>query len=81
MPVGVGRECELDFQGVFRVPPGGGDAELVVAEKEFEQPNGLSFSPDETILYVNDRRDLKAYDVAPRVAVNRRPVRGQMGSR
>ena len=33
--VGVARECELDFQGVFRVPPGGGDAELVVAEKEF----------------------------------------------
>ena len=30
--VGVARECELDFQGVFRVPPGGGGAELVVAE-------------------------------------------------
>jgi len=55
--VGVARECELDFQGVFRVPPGGGDAELVVAEKEFEQPNGLCFSPDESILYVNDRQN------------------------
>jgi gluconolactonase len=28
--VGVARECELDFQGVFRVPPGGGDVELLV---------------------------------------------------
>ena len=70
VPVGVGRKCELDFQGVYRVPPGsagpgGGDCELVVAEKEFEQPNGLAFSPDESILYVNDRRDLKAFDVAP----------------
>ena len=58
MPVGVGRKFELDFQGVYRVPPGGGDCELVVAEKEFEQPNGLAFSPDESVMYVNDRRDL-----------------------
>lgn len=79
--VGVGRECELDFQGVYRVPPGGGDVELVVAEKEFEQPNGLCFSPDETILYINDRQDLKAYDVAPDGSLsNVRVVRDQMGS-
>ena len=41
MPVGVGRKCELDFQGLFMVPPGGGDVVLVSEEKEFEQPNGL----------------------------------------
>ena len=35
---GCGRENELDFQGVYRVPPGGGDCELVVPEGEFEQP-------------------------------------------
>src|SRR5258708_3279160 len=79
--VGVARECELDFQGVFRVPPGGGDAELVVAEKEFEQPNGLCFSPDESILYVNDRQNLKAYDVAPDGSLsNVRIVHDEMGS-
>ena len=79
--VGVARECELDFQGVFRVPPGGGDAELVVAEKEFEQPNGLCFSPDESILYVNDRQNLKAYDVAPDGSLsNVRIMHDQMGS-
>jgi gluconolactonase len=62
--VGVGRKFELGFQGVFRVPPGGGELELVVAEGEFEQPNGLCFSPDESVLYVNDLQDIKAYDVA-----------------
>ena len=81
VPVGVGRKFELDFQGVFRVPPGGGDAELVVAEKEFEQPNGLAFSPDESVLYVNDRRDLKAFDVAPDGSLsNVRTLRDEMGS-
>ncbi|MCL2395571.1 MAG: SMP-30/gluconolactonase/LRE family protein [Acidimicrobiaceae bacterium] len=62
--VGVGRECDLDFQGVYRVPPGGGDCELVVAKDEFEQPNGLCFSPDERLLYINDRQDVKVFDVA-----------------
>jgi len=77
----VGRDCELDFQGVYRVPPGGGDLELVVAEKEFEQPNGLCFSPDESILYINDRQNLKAYDVAPDGSLsNVRMVRDEMGS-
>ena len=64
-PVGVARKFELGFQGVFRVPPGGGDIELLVAEDEFEQPNGLCFSPDESVLYVNDLQHVKAFDVAP----------------
>jgi gluconolactonase len=63
--VGVGRKCDLDFQGVFRVPPGGGDLQLLVDPGEFSQPNGLAFSPDESILYVDDMNDLKAFDVAP----------------
>jgi len=50
--VGVVRQQELDFQGVYRIPPGGGDLQLVV--DDFEQPNGLCFSPDEQTLYVND---------------------------
>jgi gluconolactonase len=63
--VGVARPFELGFQGVFRVPPGGGDTELVVARDEFEQPNGICFSPDESTLYVDDLDDLKAFDVHP----------------
>jgi gluconolactonase len=63
--VGVGRDPELDFRGVYRVPPGGGDLELVVEKGQFDQPNGLCFSPDERVLYVDDRDDIKAFDVAP----------------
>jgi gluconolactonase len=66
MPVvGLERERELGFQGVYRIPPGDGELELVVAEDEFEQPNGLCFSPDESLLYINDtpRAHIKVYDV------------------
>ena len=68
MPVfGEERERELGFQGVYRIPPGGGQPELVVGEDEFEQPNGLCFSPDESLLYINDTPGalIKVYDVAP----------------
>lgn len=40
---------ELGFAGVFRIAPNG---ELSVATDECEYPNGLTFSPDESILYV-----------------------------
>jgi len=40
---------ELGFAGVFRIAP---DGELTVATDECEYPNGLAFSPDESILYV-----------------------------
>jgi gluconolactonase len=57
---------QLGFRGVYRVPPDGGDLELVVDRDEFDQPNGLCFSPDESILYVNDSsaRNVKAFAVA-----------------
>lgn len=79
--VGVGRECELDFQGVYRVPPAGGPVELVVARDQFEQPNGLCFSPDESVIYINDRTNLKAFDVASDGSlVNGRVIGEDMGS-
>jgi gluconolactonase len=58
---------QLGFRGLFRVPPRGGDLELLVDEGEFDQPNGLCFSPDETLLYVNDSaaRNVKVFEVAP----------------
>jgi gluconolactonase len=62
--VGVARKCDLDFRGVFRVPPGCGDLQLVADPDEFALPNGLAFSPDESVLYVDDRDDIKAFDVA-----------------
>ena len=65
---GIERERELGWQGVFMIPPDGGQDELrlVVAQDEFEMPNGLCFSPDESLLYVNDTPGacIKVFDVA-----------------
>ena len=63
---GVERPRELGWQGVFRVSPDGG-LHLVVDKRQFDQPNGLCFSPDESKLYVNDttRALIRVYDVAP----------------
>jgi gluconolactonase len=65
---GIERERELGFQGVYVIPPGGGQDELRLAlpEDEFEMPNGLCFSPDESLLYINDtpRAHIKVFDVA-----------------
>src|SRR5947207_14756122 len=61
---GVEREQDLDFQGVYRIAPGGGEPELLV--DDFVQPNGLCFSPDEALLYINDtdRAHIRVFDVA-----------------
>jgi gluconolactonase len=66
MPVfGEERDRELGFQGVYRVRPGGGDPELVVDREKYEQPNGLCFSPDESLMYINDTPNalIDVYDV------------------
>ena len=67
MPVyGVERPRELGWQGVFRVSPAG-KLDLVVDKRQFDQPNGLCFSPDESKLYINDttRTLIRVFDVAP----------------
>src|ERR1700676_1133166 len=67
MPVyGVERPRQLGFQGVYRVPPGGGPPQLLVDRTLFDQPNGLAFSPDEKRLYVNDTVQalIRVFDVA-----------------
>src|ERR1700722_14826441 len=66
MPVySVERPRQLGFQGVYRIPPGGGMPKLVVDRDLFDQPNGLCFSPDERRLYVNDtvQAVIRAFDV------------------
>jgi gluconolactonase len=64
--IGQERTRDLDFRGLWRVPHAGGPVELLCARDEFDQPNGLCFSPDESLLYVNDSaaRHVKAFDVA-----------------
>ena len=60
---GIEREQDLDFQGVYRLAPGGGDPQLLV--DDFDQPNGLCFSTDESLLYINDttRAHIRVFDV------------------
>ncbi len=61
---GIEREQDLDIQGVYRIPPGGGDPQLLI--DDFDQPNGLCFSTDESLLYINDtaRTHIRVFDVA-----------------
>ncbi len=60
---GVDREQELDFQGVYRLEPETGELTLLV--EDFAKPNGLCFSLDESVLFINDtsRQHIRAFDV------------------
>lgn len=60
---GVPGEKELDFQGVYRISPTG---ELTLEVKDFQTPNGLAFSPDEKLLFIDDtdRMQIRVFDVA-----------------
>ena len=56
-------QVDLDFAGVYRVSADLGTISLLV--DDFVLPNGLAFSPDEKVLYVDDSRRMKirAFDV------------------
>jgi gluconolactonase len=78
---GLEREQDLDFQGVYRIAPGGGDPQLLV--DDFAQPNGLCFSTDESLLYVNDttRAHIRVFDVqADGTLANSRVLADGIGS-
>jgi len=63
----VGHDLQryLDTQPVFRISPDG--KSMTIATEDFVYPNGLCFSPDEKLLYVNCSRErlIRAYDVKP----------------
>jgi gluconolactonase len=82
-PFGIGGDYE-GFRAepelgtnLYRVDPATG--ELQLASGELRHPNGLAFSPDESVLYVVEsrglpRKGITAFDVAPGGALsNRRP--------
>lgn len=60
---GIPREKELSFQGVYRIDPNTFEVQLLL--EDFEQPNGLTFSPDESLFYVNDtpREHIRVFKV------------------
>ena len=60
---GVPRETQLAFRGVYRLAPDG--KTLTLLADNFGQPNGLCFSLDEKVLFVNDtdRQHIRAFDV------------------
>ena len=65
-PYGVEEEQrELDFSGVYRINPAG-DSTVALADSSFIRPNGIVFSPDESVLYVADSQErlVRAFDVA-----------------
>ena len=62
-PGAPGPDRDLDIAGVYRVSPDLDDITLLV--KDFVTPNGLAFSPDEKVLYIDDSlaKHIRAFDV------------------
>lgn len=58
------EEREQPCNGVYRILA---DGALELLIDDFDRPNGLAFSPDERILYIDDspRRHVRAFDVLP----------------
>jgi gluconolactonase len=58
------EERDQPCNGVYRVRP---DGVIDLLADDFERPNGLAFSPDESILYIDDsaKRHVRAFDVLP----------------
>jgi len=58
------EEREQPVNGVYRILT---DGTLELLVDDFDRPNGLAFSPDESILYIDDspRRHVRAFDVRP----------------
>src|SRR6266436_5843531 len=61
----VPEQWDLTFPGVYRVTPDLGTMTLVT--DSFVAPNGLAFSPDESLLYVNDTRrgHIRVFEMLP----------------
>jgi sugar lactone lactonase YvrE len=58
-------QSDLTFAGVYRISPDRGTLTLLV--NDFLTPNGIAFSPDESVLYINDsqRGHIRAFDMLP----------------
>jgi gluconolactonase len=61
----VAEEWDLQYSGVYRVTPDLGTKSLLT--ETFIQPNGIAFTTDERLLYINDsrRRHIRAFELLP----------------
>ena len=69
-PYGIDMGMQvLTFQGVFRIDPQG---VLHLVADDFDRPNGISLSPDESRLYVDDTtlEHVRVFDVMPDGSTN-----------
>jgi gluconolactonase len=59
------EQWDLTFSGVYRVTPDLATMSLLIGD--FIVPNGLAFSPDEALLYINDSRrgHIRAFELMP----------------
>jgi gluconolactonase len=59
------EEWDLTVAGVYRITPDLGTLSLI--SDDFVLPNGLAFSPDESVLYINDTRrgHIRAFELLP----------------
>lgn len=61
---GIQRKSELEGNFTYRLDPDSN--EITIVDKIADRPNGLAFSPDETLLYLADTgepRDITVFDV------------------
>jgi gluconolactonase len=58
-------QTDLSFNGVYRVTPDLGTISLLIDTLII--PNGIAFSPDESVLYINDSRrgEIRAFGLLP----------------
>jgi sugar lactone lactonase YvrE len=70
---------ELAVHGVYRLSV---DGALQLVADDFALPNGLAFSPDESILYIADsaHKHIRAFDVAPDGSLKKSRILVQMTS-
>ena len=74
------EEREIDFSGVHSIAP---DGTVTAVITDTEYPNGLAFSPDESVLYVTNTRDsmyIAAYDMAADGTASNRRIFADMSS-
>ena len=59
------EQWDVTVNGVYRVSPDLGSMSLLI--EDMIGPNGLAFSPDESVLYIDDsrRRHIRAFDILP----------------